>query len=223
MARKDGKPGRFAQIRETYTLTKRNDPKITWILLGIFFGIWAVFAIAGYFLGMLGFLLPLGFAVGLLAATVIFGRRAEASAYRQIEGQPGAAAAVLESLRKGWFVTPAVAITKNQDVVHRVVGRPGVILVSEGPSSRVTQLLAVEHKKTARFLPETPILEVQCGTEDGQVRLPKLNRKLMKMDRNLKPAQITEARRRLEALSSQPMSAPHGPMPKTTRAGRPRG
>ena len=40
--------------------------------------------------------------LGLVAATFIFGRRAERAAYAQIEGQPGAAAAALGSLRSGW-------------------------------------------------------------------------------------------------------------------------
>ncbi|MBP7971609.1 MAG: DUF4191 domain-containing protein [Candidatus Nanopelagicales bacterium] len=220
MARKDGKPGRLGQIRETYKLTKRNDPRIGWILAGIFVGIVAVFAIAGVLLGMVFYFIAIGVSLGALAVTIVFGRRAERSAYAQIEGQPGAAAAVLKSLKKGWFVTPAVAITKNQDVVHRVVGRPGVMLVSEGPSHRAQQVLNNERKKTARFVPDIPIIEIQSGNDEGQIPLRKLNRKVMKQKRNLKPAQVTEVRRRLDALATQPMSAPKGPMPKSVRAAR---
>jgi len=115
-------------MRETYKLTRKTDPRIGWILLGIFVGIIAVFVIVGLLLGRVWFFVPIGVALGLLAAVVIFGRRAERSAYAQIEGQPGAAAAVLKSLKSGWFVTPALTMNKNQDVVHRVLGRPGVIL-----------------------------------------------------------------------------------------------
>lgn len=220
MARKDGKPGRIKQIRETYTLTKKSDPKIGLVLAGVFVVVLLVFLVAGYFLNLLTFLGPMGVAAALLATVVVFGRRAEASAYSQIDGQAGAAAAVLNSLRSGWFVTPAVALNKNQDCVHRVIGRPGVILVSEGPSNRVAQLISNERKKTARFVPETPIIEIQSGDGDGQVTLRKLNRKLTKLPRTLKPAQVTEVRKRLEALSSQPASAPKGPMPKSVRAAK---
>ncbi|MEI2730006.1 MAG: DUF4191 domain-containing protein [Candidatus Nanopelagicales bacterium] len=221
MAKKDGKPGRFKQILETYRLTKRSDPRIGWILLGIFVGILAIFVILGFIFGLLIYLVPLGIATALLVATIVFGRRAEASAYSQIEGQPGAAGAVLRSLRSGWFVTEQpVALNKNQDCVWRVVGRPGVILVSEGPSTRVNQMLANERKRTARFVPEIEIIEIQSGNDEGQIRLPKLNRKVMKQKRNYKPAQVTEVRRRLEALAAQPMSAPKGPMPKSARAAR---
>ena len=56
MAKKDGKPGRFKQILETYRLTKRSDPRIGWILLGIFIGILAVFVILGFIFGLLIYL-----------------------------------------------------------------------------------------------------------------------------------------------------------------------
>jgi len=36
--------------------------------------------------------------------------------------------------------------------IDRVLGRPGVVLVSEGPSSRAATLLANERKRTARFV-----------------------------------------------------------------------
>lgn len=220
MARNSGKPGRITQIKETYKITKRNDPRIGWILRGIFVSIVAVFTLIGVLLKLLPLLLPLGLAVALLSTVIVFGRRAERSAYAQIEGQPGAAAAVLQTLRGGWFVTPAVALTKNQDVVHRVVGRPGVILISEGPVSRVPNLLANEKRKTSRFVPETPIIEMQSGNEEGQVPLRKLNRAVMKLPRTLKPAQATEIRQRLEALGKQPIAAPKGPMPKSVRSAR---
>lgn len=220
---KDGKPGRLKQIRETYKLTKKNDPALPWVLLGIFFGTLIVFTATAFLLHLETILIPLGIGLAALATVFIFGRRAEKSAYAQIEGEPGAAAAVLKSLRSGWFTTPAIAMTRNQDCVHRVVGRPGVVLVSEGPPNRVAQMLANEKKKTARFVPEVPIVEVQCGDEEGQIPLRKLNRKIMKLPRQLKPAQVTEVRKRLEALGSQPLSAPKGPMPKSVRAARPRG
>ncbi len=35
MARKDGSPGRLAQIRQTYQMTKQSDPRIALILIGI--------------------------------------------------------------------------------------------------------------------------------------------------------------------------------------------
>ncbi len=220
MARKNGKPGRLKQIVETYKLTAKNDPKIGFILAGIFLGILAIFILAGFIFDSVLWLTVVGVSVALLGTTVVFGRRAEKSAYRQIEGQPGAAAAVLKSLRSGWFVTPAVTMTKSQDVVHRVIGKPGVILVSEGPESRVISLLATERKKTARYVPDVQIIEIMSGNDANQVPLRKLNRKVIKQRKSLKPAQVTEVRKRLEALGTAPVAAPKGPMPKSVRASR---
>lgn len=158
--------------------------------------------------------------VALIAATIWFSRRAMKAAYRQIEGKPGAAAAVIESWRGGnWLVTPGVAVNKSQDVISRVVGKPGVILVSEGPSNRVVPLLVTERKKTARWLPDVPIYEIQVGTDDGQVSLAKLQKAFNKLPRNLRGGEITEMRRRLDALgnATNSMPVPKGPVPTSAR------
>ncbi len=209
--------GRLAQIRETYRMTRRADPRIGWILLGLFVGVLALFVLVGVLTHLVWFWTIIGVPFALLVVTFIFGRRAEKAAYAQVEGQVGAAASVLNTLRSGWFVTPAVAVTKSQDLVHRVVGRPGIVLVSEAPVSRATNLLANERKRTARFVGETPIYEIQCGDGEGQVPLAKLQREVMKLPRNLKPAEVTAVRRRLDALTATPLPIPKGPLPKSAR------
>jgi len=162
----------------------------------------------------------LGVPAGLLAAVFWFSRRAMRAAYAQIDGQAGAAAAVIQSIRgNNWVVTPAVAVNKNQDIITRVVGKPGVILISEGPANRVVPMLANERKRTARWLPEVPIYEIQVGNDDGQVRLLKLQRQLSKLPRNLRGGEVTDVRRRLDALgnASNSMPVPKGPMPTSAR------
>jgi hypothetical protein len=212
--------GRIAQIRATYTMTRRADPVLPWVLLGIFFGVLALFVLVGLLLKMTWFMVVIGIPFATLATVYIFGRRAETAAYAGVEGQPGAAASVLQALRKGWFVTPAVGFNKQQDFVHRVLGRPGVILVSEGPPSRASQLLANEKRRHARFVGETPIFEIQCGDGEGQVPLRKLQRTVMKLPNNLKPAEVTAIRRRLDALTATPLPIPKGPLPKGTKMPR---
>lgn len=226
-AAKPAKTGRIAQIRQTYQIAKRTDPKLGWILLGLFFGTLAIFVIAALLLN-LGTLtrilvIVLGLSVALLVTSFIFGRRAERSAYAQIADQPGAAAAVLDSMRGAWFTTPAVAVTKNEDLVHMVVGRPGVILVGEGAPSRIHNLLTNQHKKVERWIPDTPIHEIVVGDGDGEVPLPKLQNRLKKMPRVIRPAEVTEVRRKLDAMnkSNNPLPIPKGPMPKNARMPRP--
>ena len=81
MARKDGKPGRLAQIRQTYQMTKQSDPRIGWILLGCILAPVALAVLASLLLKN-WWLVPLGFTTGLLIAAIVLGRRAERAARR---------------------------------------------------------------------------------------------------------------------------------------------
>ncbi|TXH43355.1 MAG: DUF4191 domain-containing protein [Actinobacteria bacterium] len=216
----------WTTIRQTYQIARRSDPKIGWILAAIFLGILVVFVVGALLLpvGTITkvLVIVLGVSVALLATSFVFGRRAERAAYSEIAGQTGAAAAVLDSMRGTWFTTPAVAVTKNEDLIHMVIGRPGVILVGEGAPSRIKHLMANQRKKTERWVPDTPITEIYVGDGDGEVPLPKLQRTLGKMPKVLRPAEVTEVRRKLDAAQrmSNPVPIPKGPLPKSGRAAR---
>jgi hypothetical protein len=152
-------------IKQAYSLTRKNDPKLPWVMLIAFVVVAAVFELIGILLGSPWLFLPIAILFGALAALVLFGRRAQGSAYRQVEGQPGAAAWVLEGMRGDWQVSSGVAGTTQLDAVHRVLGRPGVILVGEGSPSRVRPLLAQEKKRVARIAGDAPIYDVLVGDE----------------------------------------------------------
>ena len=138
MARKDTpaetpkKQGRAGQIRAAYSMTRKVDPMVGWVTAAAGFLTWAVAVAIGFLIGHPIYLGIIGLMLAVLAATIVFGKRAEKAAFSSVEGQPGAAAAALNMLRRGWTVTPAVAVTRNQDIVHRAVGRAGVVLVGEG-------------------------------------------------------------------------------------------
>lgn len=230
MARKDTpaetpkKQGRAGQIRAAYSMTRKVDRMVGWVTLAAGLLAFAVFLAIGFLVGHPVYLGIVGFMAGILAATIVFGKRAEKAAFSQVDGQPGAAAAALNMLRKGWTVTPAVAVTRNQDIVHRVTGRPGVVLIGEGSPSRLGNLIAQEKKKVARYVPDVPIYDLQAGNETGQVPLRRLNNRLMKLPRNLKTDQVIEVNRRLKALGTMQLPIPKGPMPKNMRMPRgPRG
>jgi hypothetical protein len=232
MARKDSaqdagapaKQGRLAQIRSAYTMTRKVDPMVGWVTFAAGLLVLAVVLALGFLIGHPVYLGVMGLLAGFLVATIVFGKRAEKAAFSQVDGQPGAAAAALNMLRRGWSVTPAVAVTRNQDIVHRAVGRPGVVLVGEGSPTRVQALLVTEKKKVARYVPDVPVYDLQAGTGDGQVPLRKLNNHLMKLPRNLTTAQVSEVNRRLKALGTMNLPIPKGPMPKSLRMPRgPRG
>src|SRR5690606_22065512 len=144
-----------------------------------------------------------------LAALIIFGRRVQRAAYQQMDGQVGAAAAALGMLRRGWKVDAVVAFTKQQDVVHRVIGPPGIVLVGEGNSkARLRSLMISERRKHERLVSETPIFEVVCGKGEGEVPLDKLIKHVTKLGRNVKPAQITDILNRLKALDANRSNIP---------------
>jgi hypothetical protein len=221
---KPKKPSRTAQIRQAYSMTRKSDSRVGWVTLAVFLGVLVVMLAIGFLLGHPVYVGIVGVMFAVLGATIVFGRRAEKAAFSQVEGQPGAAAAALNMLRKGWTVTPGVAVTRNQDLVHRAVGRPGVVLIAEGGGpSRLGNLLAQEKKKVARFVPDVPIYDIQAGNDEGQVPLRKLNKHLMKLPRNLKNDQVSEVNRRLKALGSMTLPIPKGPMPRNIQRGGPRG
>ena len=200
-------------IKQAYSLTRKNDPKLPWIMLIAFVAVVAVVEVVGILLGSPWLFLPVGIMLGLLAALIIFGRRAQGSAYRQVEGQPGAAAWVLEGMRGDWRVTSGVAGTAQLDAVHRVLGRPGIVLVAEGAPSRVRGLLAQEKKKVARVVGDTPIYDIVVGDDEGQVPLRKLSNHVMKLPRNLTAGEVNSLGRRMSALGGARMPVPGGPLP----------
>ena len=219
---------RRAQFAQTYQMTKRSDPRIGLWVLGAF----AVGAALGFLimwllpgdgwittvLGIISALL-----IGSLFALILFGRRAQQAAYKQMEGQPGAAAGALQMLRRGWKVDPVVGFNKSQDVVHSVVGPPGIVLVGEGTShNRVRQLLATEQRKTERVVSEIPIHTVVCGRGEDEVPLPKLVKHVTKLGRKVKPAEMTDILARLKAIDANrgKVPLPKGPVPTSMKGMR---
>jgi hypothetical protein len=225
MARKEdseSNPGRLKQIALTYKMTRRADRKIGLILAGVGLVTFGVLLAVGFLIGHPVYAGILGVMLALLAMAIIFGRRAERAAFGQMEGQPGAAAAVLENIGRGWTVTPAVAMNRSQDVVHRAVGRAGIVLVAEGNPNRLRSLLASEKKRMARVVSDVPVHDFVVGDDEGQVELKKLRTKLLKLPRTLTGPQTTQVNDRLRAMGDlmSNMPIPKGPMPKGMRMPR---
>jgi Domain of unknown function (DUF4191) len=211
--------GRLKQMRLVAGLVHRQNPRALPIVVGSALGVIAVFVILGLVLGLPFLLIPLGVLLGLLTGVILFGRFAQSAQFATIEGQPGAAAAVLENMRGNWTVTPAIAANRNMDVVHRLVGRPGVVLIGEGSPARLAGLLAAEKKRVARVAYEVPVFEFQVGDEEGQIALGKLQRKVMRLPRNLKAPAVSDLNHRLRALQPT-LQAPKGPLPRNVRQPR---
>ncbi|WP_027932279.1 DUF4191 domain-containing protein [Amycolatopsis thermoflava] len=213
--RRAASKARRGQIWEAFKMQRREDKALLPWMLAAFLVVAGVFVVVGLLLGMLWVLLPLGIVLGVLAAVIIFGRRVQRTVFAKAEGQPGAAGWALDNLRGRWKVTQTVAATTQLDAVHRVLGGPGVVLVGEGAPHRVRNLLSQEKKRVARLVGDTPIYEVVVGNEEGQVPLRRLSSHMMKLPRNLRPAQVDALEAKLAALGNRGGAAmPKGPMPQ---------
>jgi len=215
----ENNPGRLKQIAQTYKMTRRVDSKVGLVLAAVGVVTFGVILAIGFAIGHPIYAGILGLLLALLAMAVVFGRRAERAAFGQLEGQPGAAAAVLDNVGRGWSVTPAVAMNRNQDVVHRAVGKAGIVLVGEGNPNRVKSLLAAEKKKMARVVYDVPVTDVIVGNGEGEVSLKKIRATLLKLPRVVPGPKVTEVNDRLRALGDlmSNMPVPKGPMPKGMR------
>jgi hypothetical protein len=212
-------PGRIQQIRMVAGIVHQANPRALPIVVGSGLAVLVVLVVVGLLTGLAGLLIPLGVLLGILVSVFLFGRFAQSAQYSTIEGQPGAAAAVLQSMRGGWTVTPAIAANRNMDVVHRAVGRAGVVLIGEGSPNRLPGLLAAEKKRIARVAFDVPVYDFQVGEGEGQVPLRQLQRKVMRLPRNLKGTQVADVNFRLKALPAS-LQAPKGPMPRGGRQPR---
>ena len=216
---KDGAPQKQSQLsvlKDAYKLVKNDSPiAILWCLL-VFVLILGFGVIIGNNLGhpiYAGFLsLPLAF----LAGFFLFTRFANTAAFSSIQGQHGAGASVLMSIKRGFITTPAVAVNRDQDMVHRVSGKAGIILVGEGGFA-VRTLMQDERRKMERFLSGVPVTEVLVGDGQGQVSIRKLQKHLKKLPKKLSTVQLREVRARLRSVGGLNIPMPKGPMPTSNR------
>ena len=210
------KKQRFQTFRDAYKVTKSVKPWIGGALFAIFILVLIIGTSLGFILGRPvygGFVtLPLA----ALATMFFFTRIAGSAAYTNIEGQLGAGASVLMAIRKGWTTTPAIAVNKQQDMVHRSVGRAGIVLTGEGGFA-LRQMMQDEKRKSERYAPGVPIYEVYVGDGEGQVSIRKLQKHLAKLPKKLTATQMREVRARLKAVGGMSLPIPKGPMPKNVK------
>lgn len=207
--------GRLKQMRMVAKLVHEQNKRALPMVAGAALAVIVVVVVIAVVLGQ-WFLIPVGVLLGIMAAMILFGRFAQQAQYSAIDGQLGAGAAILQNLRGDWNVTPGISANRNMDVIHRAVGRPGVVLVGEGNPSRLVPLLASERKKTERVAHGVPIHEFQVGNGEGQIPVSKLQRKITTLPRTLKPTAVSDLNYRLRALQPS-MQMPKGPLPKGAR------
>ena len=228
-AEKAKRTGRIKQMVQIYQNTRQHDSKLTLILVLCFIVPVAVSVLAAWLLSgnWFGWVLwPLtGVLVGILITMIVLGRRAEATAYRQIEGRPGAVGAVVQgALRRSWRGSEVpVAINRNQDAVYRVIGRGGVVLISEGSLQRTERMAQDEERKVKRALRNVEVVHLYVGPDsEDAVPLERLSKTLVKLKPKLNRNEIAAVYNRLASLQGAPVGIPKGMDPNRVRSQRPR-
>lgn len=219
--KKRGK-GMIAQLKQVFTMTRAHNPRVVlWMILA-FVAALAVGLVIGLLLNNWITWLLIAIPFGVLAALIIMNRMAERAAFAQIDGRPGAAGAALSTIRRGWIVPeqPVAVNPRTQDAVFRAVGRPGVVLVTEGPSQRVRALVEKERKAMQRFLPNVPIQIVESGHGEGQVALYEVAPTLKRMKKTLTRQEVQAVDKRLSALGTSKLPIPAGVDPYRARPDR---
>ena len=214
-------------IKDSYTISRRTYPWIGWVLLGpavLLIALAVVLALvtrqAVWYWVLMAVLLALVADMAILSWTV---RRAS---YSQIEGRSGAAKLVLDQvLGRGWYLEsePVYINPKTEDVIWRLVGRPGVVLVAEGPGGRLQRPIADEQRVLRRILSTVPVHVINVGVEEGQTRLIDLwptIRRLPTRPTRLTDAEISQVSKRLSSLSSKGLPIPKGIDPTRVRPDR---
>jgi hypothetical protein len=210
----------YKQIAQVYKMVSSQQPLIWLWMTAIFVGIVGIGLLIGWLWGnRVGYMAFLSTPIGLLAATMFLARRAEATAYARIEGQPGATASALGTIRRGWTIDqePIAADPRTMDMVFRAVGRAGIVLIGEGNPNKLRNMLKKERQRHARIAPGVPITELSVGRAEGQVPLAKLVKKLRRLKPALNKAALAEVNRRVRSMGGMKLPVPKGIDPLKAR------
>ncbi|MFI5933238.1 DUF4191 domain-containing protein [Actinoplanes sp. NPDC051494] len=206
---------RLKQIGQVFAFTARQDKWFVPLLIAAVLIPIAV-AVLLFLLGLGWVWIPIGVMVALLAGLIVLNLRSNTAMMNSAEGQPGAAASIMENLRGDWRVRPAASSTTQFDMVHVVIGRPGVILLGEGQQQRVRTLVSQEKRRLSKVIGNAPMYDYVIGTQEGELSIRKLRTTMMKLPRNLTGKDVNALDKRLGALMARPQM-PKGAIPKNMR------
>jgi hypothetical protein len=199
-------------LKQAYRVTREARPLLPVLLTIIFALVMAVGIGLGVIVGRTIYFSLMTIPFAIILTLFIFSRLAESAAYSSIEDQVGAGASVLMSIRKGWSTTAGVQVARNQDLVHRSLGRAGVVVTGEGTNA-VRVMMTDERRKMERFLSGVPVHEVLVGEGEGRIPLRKLQKHLKKLPKKLTKSQLREARAREKSIGGAKLPMPKGPLP----------
>jgi hypothetical protein len=220
-------PGKIKQLWQVYKLTAKADKNFVPLGILSFVGPMAIGIVAILLFFMDSPLSIFLWSVStvlfsILLALGVLSRRAERAAFMRISGQPGAVSAVLGStLKRGYSTSemPVAVDPKSRDAVYRAVGKAGVVLIAEGNSARLRQLVEDEKRKVTRAIPGVTVSVLAVNEQPGSVPLYNLTKAIYKLKKTLSRAEISVVNKRLAGLGLN-IPIPKGIDPNRIRAGR---
>ncbi|WP_122820983.1 DUF4191 family protein [Varibaculum vaginae] len=212
-------------LADVYRVTKRSYSWIGWAMLAAFLAlpliVLVICLLVPFSIGRTIFYVLIAVSLGMLLATTLLTRLANSAMYKQLEGVKGNVYAILRSIKRGWIVEQEpVAINRKQDLVYRLVGRPGIVLISEGPSSRAAELLNDQERKCHRVAPSVPIHKIQSGQEQNQIPIGKLLKTINRLKKEIGKDEVPIVGQRLQSLQNKAYRLPGGVDPAKTKMNR---
>ena len=108
--------------------------------------------------------LPIGIMLALLGLLIVLNLRSNKAMMNAAEGQPGAAAQIIENMRGDWRVTPGGQLDDRRWTWSTWSSAgPGVILLAEGNPQRVRGLLGQEKRRLSKVIGNAPLHDYVIG------------------------------------------------------------
>lgn len=227
--RKPKGKGLFSQFREQVKFLKEVDPKA--MPLGIFFGvlIFLVILVLGSIVSGFAFLgiviwAVLAIVTGYLTLLLTMTRRANSAIFKKYENEPGRISITVGTLtRRRWKGNnqPVAVNPRTKDMVFRIVGPAGVVLMAEGAKTSAKAMLEEERRKVQRLASGVTVHTFYSAQDGEGVPLGQLHKKISKLKRSLNRAEIAAVQNRLASIDSRSgLPIPKGIDPMKMRASR---
>jgi Domain of unknown function (DUF4191) len=220
-------PGMFAQLREGVNFLKVENPKALPIAILIGIGVFAFITVLGLFMSgasILGISLwaALGLMTGYLSGLYAITRQANTAVFKKYANEPGRVSLVAGVLtRRAYKGTnqPTAVNPRTKDMVFRVVGPAGVVLLGDGSPTSTKAMLEDERRKIQRVAQGVQVHMIYCSDNGDGVPLLQLEKAVKKLKRSLNRTDIRNVQNRLAALDTRGgLPIPKGIDPMKVRA-----
>jgi hypothetical protein len=166
----------------------------------------------------------LAIVTGYLTLLLTMTRRANTAIFKKYEDEPGRISITVGTLtRKRWKGTnqPVAVNPRTKDMVFRIVGPAGVVLMAEGAKTSAKAMLEEERRKVQRLASGVTVHTFYSAQDGEGVPLGQLHKKVAKLKRTLSRAEITAVQNRLASIDSRSgLPIPKGIDPMKMRASR---